>query len=278
MNKILKEQGIPLILTFVTFIIITAVFYVSIFIINLFPTSQKIIPELRIQDVTVGLIIYLKTAIDFAIFIGNLMRTNPGVKKRIAIEIGTALGNGAGTLLILIIWNFFRQVPLLMAIMIILAALILLRMSEESFEEFAHEANNTQVKKISRFINLQLNFINNIFKPLLGKLIPDLSITNIEVKRFLPLLLFSLTIPFILGLDDFAGYIPLFSIINVFGFATGVFLGHMLLNAALFVSPNTTTKLVRSPAILLMGGTAFVGIAAWGFYEAAHLITSILFH
>ena len=40
-----------------------------------------------------------------------------------------------------------------------------------------------------------------------------------------------------LGLDDFAGYVPLFNVVNVFGFAIGVFSGHMVLNAFLYVSP-----------------------------------------
>ena len=81
---------------------------------------------------------------------------------------------------------------------------------------------------------------------------------------------------FILGLDDFAGYIPLFSIVNVFGFAVGVFLGHMILNIGLFISPKTTTALVRTPIVMIIGGVAFVGIAAWGIYEAIHLALQLL--
>jgi len=52
---------------------------------------------------------------------------------------------------------------------------------------------------------------------------------------FLPLCVFSFTVPFILGLDDFAGYVPLFDLINVFGFAIGVFSGHMFLNIMLYI-------------------------------------------
>ena len=82
----------------------------------------------------------------------------------------------------------------------------------------------------------------------------------------------SFSVPFILGLDDFAGYIPLFNIVNVLGFATGVFIGHMALNIALFISPQTTTRIVKNPVISFLGSLAFIGIAIWGFVEAWHLI------
>ena len=276
MQKNFKEQFIPLSLTALTFFALCATLYVFIFLLNLFPTQQKIDLALRKRDILVGLTIYLKTSIDFAIFIGNLMRTNPGWKKRISIEVGTAVGNAVGTLLILLVWNFFREVPLLMAIMIVIASLVLLRMAEESIEEFLQTQNpNGKVHKATSFLSQQLSFLNKIFKPILGKLIPNTNITNIRVMSFANLAFFSFTIPFILGLDDFAGYIPLFSIINVFGFAVGVFLGHMVLNLGLFLSPSRTVSLVKQPLILIVGGLAFMGIALWGFYETFHIISKI---
>jgi len=273
----MREQGIPLILTFVTFLAISALIFLFVNLLNLFPAREKIIISLRPQDILIGLTIYLKTSIDFAIFIGNLMHTNPGVKKRIAIEIGTALGNAAGTFLVLIIWYFLKQVPLLLMIMIIIAALVLLRMAEESFEELLLKLNSgRKIRKPVLFIEQQLSFINSVFKPILGKIIPDMSITNAKTMSFGTLILFSLTIPFILGLDDFAGYIPLFSIVNVVGFAIGVFFGHMILNAGLFIAPNITSKVVRTPVVLAIGGIAFVGIACFGFYEVVKLAFTLL--
>lgn len=277
-NKTLKDQFLPLFLTVLTFLALCILLYLFIFLLNLFPSEQKIELTIRKRDVLVGLTIYLKTSIDFAIFIGNLMRTNPGWKKRISIEVGTAIGNAAGTLAILLIWNFFREVPLLMATMIIIASLVLLRMAEESIEEFLQTQNpNGRIHKTTSFLSQQLSFFNKIFRPILGRLIPNASITNIKILSFANLAFFSFTIPFILGLDDFAGYIPLFSIINVFGFAVGVFLGHMILNLGLFLSPTKTVSLVKQPIILILGGLAFVGIAVWGFYETFHIINSI-FH
>jgi hypothetical protein len=206
------------------------------------------------------------------------MRSNPGWKNRIAIEIGTAGGNALGTIAILVIWNFFREVPLLMAIMIFLASLVLLKMAEESFNELEHAG-----KAIPEFLEKQLgmlqkllNIPNKAFSPLLRLISPQASLTNMKALPWRKLLIFSATIPFILGLDDFAGYIPLFNIINVFGFAIGVFLGHMILNVALFISPNRTVVLVRNPWVLVVGGLAFVLIAGWGFYEVLHLLQGLL--
>ncbi len=277
-TKTLKEQLIPLSLTVLTFFALCALLYAFIFFLNLLPSQQKIDLTLRKRDILVGLTIYLKTSIDFAIFIGNLMRTNPGWKKRVSIEVGTAVGNAAGTLAILLIWNFFREVPILMAVMIAIASLVLLRMAEESIEEFLHTQNpQGKIHKTASLLSRQLGLLNRLFKPMLGKLIPNSSITNIKTLSFLNLAVFSFSIPFILGLDDFAGYIPLFSIINVFGFAVGVFLGHMVLNVSLFLSPSRTVSLVKQPIILVTGGIAFIGIALWGFYETYHII-KLLFH
>lgn len=275
-TKTLKEQFIPLFLTALTFLVLCATLYAFIFLLNLFPSQQKIDLTLRKRDILVGLTIYLKTSIDFAIFIGNLMRTNPGWKKRISIEVGTALGNAGGTLIILLIWNFFREVPILMAVMIAIASLVLLRMAEESIEEFLETQNpDGKIHKTTSFVSAQLRVFNKLFKPMLGKLIPNSSITNIKTLSVLNLAVFSFSIPFILGLDDFAGYIPLFSIINVFGFAVGVFLGHMILNLGLFLAPSKTVYLVKQPVILIVGGIAFLGIALWGFYETFHIISAI---
>jgi hypothetical protein len=206
------------------------------------------------------------------------MHTNPGWKRRISIEVGTAVGNAAGTLIILAIWNFFREVPVLMVIMIFLASLVLLRMAEESLGEVRY------IKKhLPTFLQIQVRFLmrllrtsNTFFSPLIRLISPSANLTGVKRMSFFSLLFFAATVPFILGLDDFAGYIPLFSIINVFGFSIGVFLGHMILNAALFLSPSTTVRIVKHPLIMLIGGVAFIAIAFWGLYEALHLLSSLL--
>ena len=264
------KQCIPLILTIVTFTFLWTLLYGFLLLLNLFPFSQKLDLSLRFSDIFVGLTIYLKTAIDFAIFIGNLMEHNSGWKKRIAIELGTALGNAVGTLAILLVWNFFREVPILMVVMIVIASLVLFRMAEESLSELKSKYNN--LKLFLSPLDIFLRFFNTISAPLLSRITPEVGIINVRIMPFVSLLFFSFTIPFILGLDDFAGYIPLFSVINVYGFALGVFLGHMLLNLALFLSPKHTVLVVKSPFVLLLGGLAFIGIGLWGFFEALRIL------
>ena len=267
MNTFTK-QLIPIILTAITFLGLTGILFLFIHLLNLFPIQDKIVPKLFLADILVGLTIYVKTSVDFAMFIGNLMSRNPGMKSRIAIEIGTAAGNAAGTFFVLLVWTFFKEVPLLMVCMIFLASLVLLQMAEDGLTEL----RETHDHNVFAFLQKALSIVNKPFAPLLRILLPHFSTAVKTQTAFLSLIAFAFTIPLILGLDDFAGYIPLFNIINVFGFATGVFLGHMLLNIALFASPTITITLVRKPLIAFLGALAFIGIALWGFVEIFHLL------
>lgn len=279
MKKILIEQLVPIILTVITFLVLSTLLYGLLLFLNSFLLQNQVILDFRKRDVLIGIAVYLKTAIDFAIFIGNLMRTNPGWKKRIAIELGTAIGNAFGTFLVLAVWIFFKQIPILMAIMIFIASIILLRMAQESLQEFLKQKKSfIKMRMPVYLLQAQLNFINKIFRPILGFFVPDLNLTRAKKLSFTNLIVFSFTIPFVLGLDDFAGYISLFSIINVFGFALGVLLGHMLLNIGLFAFSKKTVQIVTHPFVLIGGGFAFIALGLWGFIETAKLLISILVH
>ena len=279
MKKILIEQLVPIILTVITFLVLSTLLYGLLLFLNSFLLQNQVILDFRKRDVLIGIAVYLKTAIDFAIFIGNLMRTNPGWKKRIAIELGTAVGNAFGTFLVLTVWIFFKQIPILMAIMIFIASIILLRMAQESLQEFLKQKKSfIKMRMPVYLLQAQLNFINKIFRPILGFFVPDLNLTRAKKLSFTNLIVFSFTIPFVLGLDDFAGYISLFSIINVFGFALGVLLGHMLLNIGLFAFSKKTVQIVTHPFVLIGGGFAFIALGLWGFIETAKLLISILVH
>jgi hypothetical protein len=272
-----SNQLLPIILTIITFFILSFLLFLFLSFLNLFPLQSSISLILRPGDIFVGLTIYIKTAIDFALFIGTLMHKNPGVKNRIAVELGTSLGNGIGTLVILTIWIFFKEIPVLLILMIFVAALVLLRMAEDGLKDYFETPTlSSSLNKRLHKLLLLLAKINNVFDPILGKLLPKHENQGSSYKTFWPLFFFALTIPFLLGLDDFAGYIPLFSIVNVFGFAIGVFLGHMLLTAALFASPQKTTKFVRMPIILVLGSFVFLGLSLWGFVEVGKGILQLL--
>ena len=77
--------------------------------------------------------------------------------------------------------------------------------------------------------------------------------------------------PFVLGLDDFAGYVPLFNVINVYGFAIGVLSAHTILNIALFLSPTRTISAVKNEFVAFAGAMAFIGLAIYGLWETVHL-------
>ena len=269
------HQTVPLFLTVLILIDLILVLYVTIILLNGIGFEEKIALKIYPLDILVGMTIYLKTSIDFAIFIGRMMHKNPGWKNRIAIEIGTAIGNGVGTLLVLIIWVFVKNVEILLAGMIFLASLVLFELAYDGVEHFSKWKNNDGIKKtLYHLIEFPLKQILRVIKPVLGRLIPNIGshLKGESLRSWRSLLIFSFGIPFILGLDDFAGYVPLFNVINVFSFAIGVLAGHTLLNIALFLNPDITTRLVKNEWISYFGSIAFVGIAVYGFIEIARML------
>ncbi len=273
-NSTLKKQVIPLCLTAIVFGIIVAVFWLEISLLNPH-LSEKISLQIRPGDILIGMTIYLKTAIDFAIFIGRLMDKNRGLRGRIGIEIGTALGNAVGTMAILLVWSFANEITWLLGIMVLVASLVLLRLAEDGMEHI--KADNPGYPRwfrvMVRTVEKSLERINKVCGPVLNKLIPSHTLKIAESPTFMGLLASSFTVPFILGLDDFAGYVPLFSIINVFGFGIGVFAGHMVLNILLYLSPKRTIAAVKNPLISFFGSLAFIGLSVWGLIEAVKLFT-----
>ncbi|MFZ2199548.1 MAG: hypothetical protein WAV40_02040 [Microgenomates group bacterium] len=273
-TKFFPDQVIPLALTGVIFLVIWGLYHGQILLLNSFVVGREgIVPELRWGDVALGVTIYLKTSIDFAIFIGRLMTKYTGWKNRVMIEAGTALGNGLGTMGILVIWDLFREVKWLMAFMIVIAALVLLRLAEDGLDH-VKDSEGRYIFSLYGFVRVfegGLQKVNRAVAPLLNKLIPNLSMKE-EASGFWGLFMLSMSVPFILGLDDFAGYIPLFNVVNVYGFGVGIFLGHMILNIFLFLSPKRTIAAVKQPIISFAGSLAFVGLAIWGLVEVMKLM------
>lgn len=242
------------------------------YFLNLLPVGDVLI-KIRFADVLVGATIYLKTAIDFALFMGLVMTSYPGWKNRIALETGTALGNLLGTLMILVIWVLFKEVKILLAIMIFIASLVLFRLAQDGLEH-VNWKNEAKIKRnLFIIVDKFLGAILLVIEPLLNKILPHFSFKD-KKRSWLGLLLFSFSVPFILGLDDFAGYVPLFNIVNVVGFASGVLLAHTLLNLALFISPIKTTSLVKNSYIAFVGTIVFIGLAAYGLVEVVKLLIS----
>lgn len=266
-------QILPIGLTFVICAVLTGLLYVEIRILNRF-TATDILLQVHWADVAVGLTIYLKTSVDFAIFIGNLMAAYPTWRGRVAIEIGTALGNAAGTIIVLALWAVFKDIKPLLALMIFLAALVLFRLAQDGLEH-----SNLDSKKINpQFLRLANGFerllagLNKQIAPILNKILPTISLKPPAKLAFYGLFVFSLSVPFVLGLDDFAGYVPVFNVVNVFGFSIGVLIGHMILNIFLFISPRKTIAIVKNPYIAFIGSLVFVALGIFGLFEVYRIL------
>lgn len=269
MKQYVRDQSVALVLTVVTCAALIALVWTEVHVLNHF-IKDKISLTLNPADVLVGAVVYLKTAIDFVIFIAQLMDKNRGLKGRIGIEIGTALGNGVGTMLILLIWALFKEVNWLLAVMIIVAALVLLRLAQDTL---IHARDyHPRLEKLIDGLDGFLGFINRLTEPVLSRVVPSQSMKVEHKRTLMALLLMAFAVPFVLGLDDFAGYVPLFSIVNVFGFSVGVLLAHMVLNISLYISPGRTIAAVKNPLLSFAGSVAFVGLAAWGIVEAFRLL------
>jgi hypothetical protein len=278
-----------IVLAVVIFAVLTALYAGQIIGLNWLGSNILNLPQSSIiqlmgpkfwLDVSIGLTIYLKTAVDFAILTGILMSKYRGLKNRIAIESGTALGNALGTAVVLTIWFFFKDIQWLLALMVLLASLVLLELAKsglEHIEEAEHEGQSVPkwVKISANKIELVLNKVMVFVSPILGKVMPSMKFDSAKELSFKGLMFASFTIPFILGLDDFAGYVTLFNVVNVFGFGVGVFLGHMILNIALFINPEFTIKTVKNPVVSLIGTLAFIGLSLYGFYEVFKIIGEI---
>lgn len=270
-NKIIRNQVIPISVSIVVCAILIVILYIELLTINSL-SAENISLQLSWPAVLVGMTIYLKTSVDFAILIGRMMSKNKGLKARLGIEVGTALGNALGTMAVLLVWVFVKQVNWLLALMVFLASLVLLRLAQDSLEDIIRNGGDKAYDKIAKKLDRGLKFINQIFDPVLSKIIPSQALKIRTVTGFGALIALSFTVPFILGLDDFAGYVPLFNVVNVFGFAVGVFIGHMILNIFLFAAPSKTIAIVKNPAISLAGSIVFVGLAVWGLHEAYKLL------
>jgi len=269
------SQLIPLLLTGVVMAALLALLHSAIIIFNLIPSSEKIILDIRWVDILVGGTIYLKTSIDFAIFIGRLMAANPGWRNRIAIEIGSAAGNALGTILVIGLWVLLKDIDLLLAAMVFIASLVLFELAHGSMEHFERWESGTFAQQFFYLLmHRVLDPIKRIIDPVLRRVMPDLgqAMRGQTVLTWWPLLTFSMTVPFILGLDDFAGYVPLFNVVNVYGFAIGVIGSHTLLNIALFLSPTKTIEIVKNEVVSFLGAMAFIGLGIYGLVETVKII------
>ena len=144
----LLAQLIPLSLTVIVLAVLISVLHGSLFILNLLPAATPISLTLRWYDIAIGGTIYLKTSIDFAIFMGRMMAVNPGWRSRVAIEIGTAAGNAIGTIAVIALWVVLKDINILLALMVFLASLVLFELAHASLEHFGSWEAQGGIKRL----------------------------------------------------------------------------------------------------------------------------------
>lgn len=235
-----------------------------------------------ITDILIGLTIYLKTSIDFALLIWVLMEKYPWMKNQLMIQSGTTIWNALWTMIVLLIWFFFKEVYRLLALMIFFASLVLFELAQTSIEHIVDDNPDTTIddepvppwtaKRFALKLHDILAAINHYLEPITKKVLPSLSFSDSKALTTRWVFATSFTIPFILGMDDFAWYVPLFSIINVFWFWIGVFLWHTILTTFLFISPKRTVHVIKNPVIAILGSLAFIWIAIWWLYDSFKII------
>lgn len=239
-----------ILLLFINFLIFLLLVFVLFSVIkkaNLISGKNPISFKIIVSDILFGIFIYLKTSLDFVIYAGSFIKVNKKIKNLGAFITGTSIGNSAGVFLIIFIWAIVRNFKWFLFFAILVSSVTLFFLGSKNINEFWEN-----YKKEA--------------KP--GKANEEEKLGN---KSFKQVFISSLKLPFILGIDDFAGYIPLFNILNITSFSIGVLLGHFFLTSFILINEKPMRKVVSFKFFDLFGGLIFIAIATWGIVEAFSL-------
>ena len=248
----MKNNIIPVSISlalFAAFSILTYFILLSLNTLNLI--TEKLSTTVVWEQVIIGMLIYFKTAVDYAIFVGLLMDQNVGTKKRIAMNVGTSIGAFIGVTMILVLWALFKEIDWLMFILLIIAGCILLSLGDASQEHF---------KKLRMELRIPLEMFFNLIRPVVSIFtffMPegDMKARKLGIKK---LFILSAIVPFALGADDLAGYMSLLNAFNVFSILIGIYLADCIIDIALFANRELTIKIVKNQWVSYAGAIAFI--------------------
>ncbi len=276
-EPLLYNQIIPLIVAAGSGLAFLLILAINVHLTNLLLANNPILLVFRFTDFLLGIYLYLKTSVDFAVFIGSMIHANPGWKNRIAVEWGTSLGNFVGTIAIIWVWILFHALgPIFEGTIILLASFILLELAAGSLYRLQQAGWDRSTSWHHLFYKSSyslLSLLRRFTSPFL-KWMPDVKGTMAGKKaaNLTSLLLYSFTIPFVLGSDDFAGYMSIFNVVNIFPFAVGVIVGHSLLLAGIFAIPQTVEKIMAKPLTSALAVTTFLIIFTIGTIDGGKLL------
>lgn len=216
-------------------------------------------------QVVLGVIIYLKTAVDYALFVGSLMENNSGTPKRIAMNAGTSIGCFLGVTAIAVLWSFFQEVHWLMVVLLVIASMILFKLGDNSQQHFA---------SLPASLRQPLQWFFALTRPVVEKItffMPESELST-GTASTVRLFILSMIIPFALGADDLAGYMVLLTTYNIFSLLIGIYLGDALIDAALFANQEVTVRLVKNRWVSYFGAVFFIGLGLMSIIHAIHYL------
>jgi hypothetical protein len=232
-------------------------------------SAEKIQLHIQPFDVGVGFFLYFVTAVDYALIVGRMQVTNSGSKARFVMNVFTCLGCFMGVSLVLFLWGFAKEIDWLITAMLIFAGSVMIKLAFEGIEYFRNDA---QIWRPLRLGMAELLTFLHHFTEGLTFWIPELGSPKIERMSLVKLAKWSFLLPFIIGLDDFVGYMGAMTVYNVFSLLIGIFFADAFIDVLIFTSPKLTKKLVESALLSLLASFAFLYLMYQSYAEAAKLV------
>lgn len=261
----MKKQLLPISISLGLFIIFSLISYILLKGLDgMHIFHESLSTNFIWVQIGLGIFIYLKTAVDYALFVGMLIEKNEGLNKRIAMNVGTSLGCFVGVTAIVILWSFFREIHWLMFILLILAACVLFGLGDGSQEHF---------EEVDYRLRKPLEIFFKITRPVVEFLTFFMPDSEMKAKTFdtKKLFIISAIIPFALGADDLAGYMTLLTPMNVLSLLIGIYFGDAIIDIALFWNRDFTVKIVKNKWVSYFGALFFVGLGIMSIYHAISL-------
>jgi hypothetical protein len=238
-------------------------------------SAEKILIEFHLKDFLVGFFLYFVTAVDYALIIGRMQVVNKGLQARFTMNVFTCVGCFVGVSLVLFLWGFAKEVNWLIIPLLIFAGCVMVKLGYEGLEYF--EDAKSIFKPIRVITTRTVTFLHTVTQGLTFW-IPELGSPAVQKMSLGKLAMWSFLLPFIIGLDDFVGYMGAMTIYNVFSLLVGIYLADIVIDILIFISPSFTKKMVESAVLSLLATYAFMYLMYKSFWEAWLVIEESLHH
>ena len=235
--------------------------------------SEKIIIHFLPVDIAIGFFLYFVTAIDYALIVGRMQVVNNGLKARFTMNVFTCLGCFVGVSFVLFLWGLAKEIDWLIIILLIFAGSVMVKLAYESLGYFRDAKS---IPSTIRTLSVKLiGFLHSLTQPLTFW-IPELASPKIAKMSTKKLASWAFLLPFIIGLDDFVGYMGAMTIYNVFSLLLGIYLADIVIDVLIFTSPKLTKKVVEGAILSLLASWAFLYLMYKSYSESINVINKVL--